>query len=82
MCLEMCKLNRAALKMQPIYLNSSTYVQMLYTLYYIFNNNHQEFAAYIAIEAIHEKADEELLSDVLLVKMRSLICFHFLTTLN
>jgi hypothetical protein len=67
MCLEMCKLNRATLKIQPIYLTSSIYMQMLYTLYHIFNNNHQEFAAYIAIEAIYEKAEEELLSDVILV---------------
>jgi hypothetical protein len=66
----MCKLNRAGLKSQPIYLTSQIYLQMLYTLYYLFNNN-QELDAYIAIEAISAKADEEMLEDVLLVSFAS-----------
>ena len=62
----MCKVNRSIVKTQPIYLNSSIYNQMLYTLYFLFNND-QELDAYIAIEAISAKADEEMLPDVQLV---------------
>jgi hypothetical protein len=67
--LRMCKLNRAVLKTPPIYLTSQIYMQMLYTLYYLFNNN-QEMDAYIAIEAICARADEDLIPDVLLVSIR------------
>jgi hypothetical protein len=39
---------------------------MLHALFYLFNNNLQ-LDAYIAIEAITLKAEEELLADVILV---------------
>jgi hypothetical protein len=50
---------------------------MLYTLYYLFNNN-QEMDAYIAIEAICAKAEEDLIPDVLLVN----IYIHFILALK
>ena len=62
----MCKINRQTAQVQPIYLNSDIYIEMLHALYYLFNNNLQ-LDAYIAIEAITLKAEEELLADVILV---------------
>lgn len=60
-------MNRGSLKTQPIYLNSQILIEMLNGLYYLFNNG-LELDAYIAIEAISAKADEELLVDVILVR--------------
>ena len=62
----MCKINRQTLKNQAIYLDSNILIEMLHGLFYLFNNNYQ-LDAYIAIEAISVKADEELLVDVILV---------------
>ncbi len=45
---------------------------MLHALFYLFNNNMQ-LDAYIAIEAIALKAEEELLVDVILVNNISLV---------
>ena len=39
---------------------------MLNALFYLFNNN-LELDAYVAIEAISDKAEEELMPDVILV---------------
>lgn len=64
---RICKINRGSLKTQPIYLNSQILIEMLNGLYYLFNNG-LELDAYIAIEAISAKADEELLADVMLVR--------------
>ena len=62
----MCKINRSTSLVQPIYLNSDIMIEMLHALFYLFNNGVQ-MDAYIAIEAITLKAEEELLADVLLV---------------
>lgn len=62
------------MKTQPIYLNSQILIEMLNGLYYLFNNG-LELDAYIAIEAISAKADEELLADVMLVKRNLFIFF-------
>ena len=62
----MCKINRHTSSVQPIYLNSDILIEMLHALFYLFNNNLQ-LDAYIAIEAITLKAEEELLADVILV---------------
>lgn len=66
MCLKMCKINRQTLKSQAIYLDPNILIEMLHGLFYLFNNNYQ-LDAYIAIEAISVKADEELLVDVILM---------------
>ena len=72
MCLKisifqrLCKANRSTLKCQPIYLNSRILVEMLHALYYLFNNN-LELDSYIAIEAISEMAEDEILVDVMLM---------------
>lgn len=65
---RICKINRGVMKTQPIYLNSQILIEMLNGLYYLFNNG-LELDAYIAIEAISAKADEELLCDVMLVRI-------------
>jgi hypothetical protein len=62
----MCKINRHTSSVQPIYFNSDILIEMLHALFYLFNNNLQ-LDAYIAIEAITLKAEEELLADVILV---------------
>lgn len=62
----MCKITRQSSPIQPIYLNSDILIEMLHALFYLFNNNLQ-LDAYIAIEAITVKAEEELLVDVILV---------------
>jgi len=65
MCLKMCKINRQLSQTHSIYLNSDILNEMLHALFYLFNNNLQ-LDAYIAIEAIALKAEEELLVDVIL----------------
>ena len=62
----MNKINRQNLSNQPIYLNADVLNEMLRILFYLFNNNLQ-LDAYIAIEAIAIKAEEELFVDVMLV---------------
>jgi hypothetical protein len=62
----MCKIDRSTLKHQSIYLNSQILIEMLNSLYFLFNDNF-ELDAYIAIEAISVKADGDLMVDVLLV---------------
>lgn len=65
MCLKMCKVNRQGTSNQTIYLNAEILNEMLHSLFYLFNNNLQ-LDAYIAIEAIALKAEDELLVDVIL----------------
>ncbi len=62
----MCKINRATCTTQPIHLTSDILIEMLYTLFYLYKSNLQ-LDACIAIEAISIKADEELMTDVILV---------------
>jgi len=57
--------NRQNSPNQPIYLNSEILNEMLHALFYLFNNSLQ-LDAYIAIEAIALKAEEDLLVDVIL----------------
>lgn len=66
MCLKICKANRLNVPNQAIYLNSDILNEMLRALFYLFNNNMQ-LDAYIAIEAIALKAEEELMVDVILM---------------
>lgn len=66
MCLKICKANRLNVSNQAIYLNSDILNEMLHALFYLFNNNMQ-LDAYIAIEAIALKAEEELMVDVILM---------------
>lgn len=66
MCLKICKANRSHSPQQAVYLNSDILNEMLHALFYLFNNNMQ-LDAYIAIEAIALKAEEELMVDVILV---------------
>lgn len=65
MCLKICKLNRQNSTTQAIYLNAEVLNEMLHTLFFLFNNNMQ-MDAYIAIEAIALKAEEDLIVDVIL----------------
>jgi hypothetical protein len=62
---RICKVNRQNSPNQPIYLNAEILNEMLHALFYLFNNNLQ-LDAYIAIEAIALKAEEDLLVDVIL----------------
>ena len=62
----MCKPNRTTCKTQPIYLSSPILAEMLFTLFYLFNNSLQVDATK-AIDAIYQKASNDLLPDILLV---------------
>lgn len=62
---RICKLNRQNSTTQAIYLNAEVLNEMLHTLFFLFNNSMQ-MDAYIAIEAIALKAEEDLLVDVIL----------------
>ncbi|CAF0709861.1 unnamed protein product [Brachionus calyciflorus] len=66
MCLKICKINRASLKNQPIYLSAQILIEMIRILFYLFNNN-LELDSYIAIESISDKAEEDLMIDVILM---------------
>lgn len=61
----MCKINRQLSQTQSVYLSSDILNEMLHALFYLFHNSLQ-LDAYIAIEAIALKAEEELLVDVIL----------------
>lgn len=65
MALKMSKINRAQVKIQPIYFNSRILCEILHSLYYLFNNG-LELDAYIAIEAISQMAEDECFVDVIL----------------
>lgn len=54
------------MKNQPIYLSSQILIEMIRILFFLFNN-HLELDAYIAIESISDKAEEEMMIDVILV---------------
>ncbi len=73
----MCKPNRSACKTQPIYLSSSILTELLFTLFYLFNNSLQNDATK-AIDAIYQKANNDLLVDVLLVCAIFILAFHYM----
>lgn len=81
MCLKICKANRLNVPNQAIYLNSDILNEMLRALFYLFNNNMQ-LDAYIAIEAIALKAEEELMVDVILVKIPHFVRTHLYFNIN
>ncbi|RNA00414.1 hyccin isoform X1 [Brachionus plicatilis] len=66
MCLKICKINRGSLKNQPIYLTSKILIEMIRILFFLFNNQ-LELDAYIAIESISDKAEEDLMIDVIVM---------------